>query len=156
MGISIHALLAESDDQTADHRQVAGYFNPRSPCGERPGHDHPPLPVPENFNPRSPCGERREFKVLNLKRLKFQSTLSLRRATSMYVIPAAYAAHFNPRSPCGERRPPHPGRARISLFQSTLSLRRATARRGGGVQGKVISIHALLAESDTWMLVSAS
>ena len=37
LDISIHALLAESD-RSADGclRQCAGYFYPRSPCGERP------------------------------------------------------------------------------------------------------------------------
>ena len=57
-------------------------FNPRSPCGERPGAGHQgagrgPISIhaprvgsdrseggitygPKDFNPRSPCGERRE------------------------------------------------------------------------------------------------
>ena len=60
-----------------------GYFNPRSPCGERPDHDqvdsivvkisiHAPHAgsdkgvnmstiTADDFNPRSPCGERRFF-----------------------------------------------------------------------------------------------
>ena len=56
--ISIHALLAESD---AAFRQVVSpklYFYPRSPCGERLGaNDH--IRIRKNFYPRSPCGERR-------------------------------------------------------------------------------------------------
>ena len=57
--ISIHAPLAGSDDR---HPGAAGggwlNFNPRSPCGERPGGSRHPS-WGQNFNPRSPCGERR-------------------------------------------------------------------------------------------------
>ena len=79
-----------------------GYFNPRSPCGERPGGAPGPV-VPSaisihaprvgsdldgrgpawqtgDFNPRSPCGERRH-------------------GGGCLGSPG----HFNPRSPCGER-----------------------------------------------------
>ena len=56
--ISIHALLAESDQLrpncTAGHQD----FYPRSPCGERRSN----IPLSTNVNhfyPRSPCGERR-------------------------------------------------------------------------------------------------
>ena len=36
--ISIHALLAESDDPDKDSLTDDVYFYPRSPCGERPKH----------------------------------------------------------------------------------------------------------------------
>ena len=57
MLISIHALLAESDQIENTLCQVVDNFYPRSPCGERP------LPRRlvsgiDNFYPRSPCGER--------------------------------------------------------------------------------------------------
>ena len=60
--------------------------------------------------------------------------------------------NFYPRSPCGERRKPKDLKSRRIVFLSTLSLRRATfgfcdlepIRNN-------ISIHALLAESDTIM-----
>ena len=78
------------------------YFNPRSPCGERPIAAsracwstvfQSTLPVwgatlsdliaqytRRNFNPRSPCGER------------------------LKTFPSgSRSKHFNPRSPCGER-----------------------------------------------------
>ena len=104
LDISIHALLAESDD--------TGFVLLASPRA--------------NFNPRSPCGERHLDEDDMFPVIKFQSTLSLRRATAWAVVLAAVAIEF----------------------QSTLSLRRATSpsrvyRLGGG-----ISIHALLAESD--------
>ena len=123
------------------------------------------------FYPRSPCGERRSLTVfLTLKRL-FLSTLSLRRAT--LIVKARFHAekHFYPRSPCGERRNTTVQHIAKFKFLSTLSLRRAThntdwhgchrpdfyprspcgERRKNGVYcdtDSVISIHALLAESD--------
>ena len=102
-GISIHALLAESDCKAGRTRRKMGHFYPRSPCGER-------------------LLDRDD----DMTQLEFLSTLSLRRATiSIQCI-----------TPSGQ-------------FLSTLSLRRATA--AGSLDGRVrdISIHALLAESDT-------
>ena len=103
-----------------------------------------------NFYPRSPCGERRNPTNHTNIPSKFLSTLSLRRATPRGTV----------------------SRNAETLFLSTLSLRRATRRRifflAGGRdfyprspcgerpnlqknqhQRKRISIHALLAESDT-------
>ena len=79
----------------------------------------------DNFYPRSPCGER-------------PYSQHVRR-------PSGY---FYPRSPCGER--PHRSRAAsmMALFLSTLSLRRATDCAGCALKKYLISIHALLAESD--------
>ena len=128
--------------------------------------------TPTNFYPRSPCGERphrsalcgclplisihallAESDVVDCggfgAKIKFLSTLSLRRATarirrrgadhpiSIHALlaesdcasaPAGRGcSYFYPRSPCGER----PGRS------------------GNGRADSQISIHALLAESDT-------
>ena len=78
--ISIHALLAESDNGTVVNnpkyleflstlslRRATSKilrdefptlnFYPRSPCGERQS-SPAPLPKHKNFYPRSPCGER--------------------------------------------------------------------------------------------------
>ena len=58
--------------------------------------------------------------------------------------------YFYPRSPCGERRQRWNNSPRSPLFLSTLSLRRATLSCDMA-QGRLqISIHALLAESDSW------
>ena len=82
----------------------------------------------------------------------FLSTLSLRRATSSKIISSSITTYFYPRSPCGERRPrPQPPKARV-LFLSTLSLRRATATDISARREASISIHALLAESDSLIL----
>ena len=78
------------------------------------------------FYPRSPCGERHLLSVVAWKNSGFLSTLSLRRATGLHYLIPYGTVHFYPRSPCGERRDV----------------------MGKGLAEKVISIHALLAESD--------
>ena len=146
--ISIHALLAESDQRY--HRQAAdrGYFYPRSPCGERlqlvGGVARCVIISIHALLAESDCMRR----CTVAGSCRFLSTLSLRRATrgrnppprtstiSIHALLAesdggpggknAVILHFYPRSPCGERRFP------IS----------AHCFDGG------ISIHALLAESD--------
>ena len=102
-----------------------GNFYPRSPCGERP-----PCPNARydkaNFYPRSPCGERPPVRVYLPHAGGFLSTLSLRRATLPARRISTMSSDFYPRSPCGERPP----------------------RGGYRYLDKLISIHALLAESD--------
>ena len=125
MGISIHALLAESDfvqNQIVFHHNLflstlslrratyilvntlrVLYFYPRSPCGERLKRRHKKHLI-SHFYPRSPCGERH-----------------------FTTLPVFYAfSNFYPRSPCGERLPFRPASHLSKLFLSTLSLRRAT------------------------------
>ena len=103
--ISIHALLAESDEHflilvkhiviflsTLSLRRatiiasmelpIIMYFYPRSPCGERPSKKYPPMCTIKHFYPRSPCGERRAPPYNLMIQHKFLSTLSLRRATA--------------------------------------------------------------------------
>ena len=101
----------------------------------------------------------------------FLSTLSLRRATPRPCTLGWFQYHFYPRSPCGERQPTtrrnnkhnmisiHALLAesdysiivnlgRTATFLSTLSLRRATRNSQNIERRHKISIHALLAESD--------
>ena len=118
--ISIHALLAESDEPVAWTRTHGGNFYPRSPCGER--HATTVIAgVSLNFYPRSPCGERPE-------------------QTKLLISIHALLAESDG-LPCMIS-------SNIFLFLSTLSLRRATSPNGGQYSVYSISIHALLAESD--------
>ena len=80
-----------------------------------------------HFYPRSPCGERLCGCWMVPGRLLFLSTLSLRRATASHSKDIDQPEHFYPRSPCGERR--------LHLSITIIELD--------------ISIHALLAESDS-------
>ena len=125
--ISIHALLAESDGMSFSDMYPYDNFYPRSPCGERL--------VVNKQRPRSYIF----LSTLSLRRAtfgknknaaesqKFLSTLSLRRATLPDLRLHSAATHFYPRSPCGERQR---AVAHVALCG-------------------YISIHALLAESDT-------
>ena len=61
-----------------------------------------------------------------------------------------HAKNFYPRSPCGERPQRTYQQGEKQAFLSTLSLRRATTWARGSRVTYVISIHALLAESD-WL-----
>ena len=78
---------------------------------------------------------------------EFQSTLSVRRATSLDNV-------FKPvdvfQSTLSVRRATVTtnGSPRLTLFQSTLSVRRATADDGKADHADHISIHALREESD--------
>ena len=168
VGISIHALLAESDHLCVCVIELIQNFYPRSPCGERQSSRCGWKQVIYYFYPRSPCGERRvtvlgiqhrvgisihallaESDWFSYVQFVFLSTLSLRRATPSTTATTCVAiANFYPRSPCGERRKLRKGKITMSIFLSTLSLRRATLRMGCRVSFSMISIHALLAESD--------
>ena len=101
--ISIHALLAESDDSLPALRLILCHFYPRSPCGERRPDRQ------KNINGRtflSTLSLRRattnQTNTKNLPR-RFLSTLSLRRATKAIKIRINLIDNFYPRSPCGER-----------------------------------------------------
>ena len=105
---------------------LRGDFYPRSPCGERHICHSGCPPVGSYFYPRSPCGERPDCEKIVIENpVDFypRSPCGERLAR---VPAAADRIYFYPRSPCGER-PPSPAPAE---------------------KGSLISIHALLAESD--------
>ena len=176
--ISIHALLAESDAIVLWIAKQGRDFYPRSPCGER----HLPgkiIKKEQNFYPRSPCGERRVhydnynlhcvisihallaesdcfFCVKLLLQLIFLSTLSLRRATAPNRRPCPHSRNFYPRSPCGERLPLKSESLTTYLISIHALLAESDSARPGTRQRGAISIHALLAESDVKFSVSGS
>ena len=151
------------------------YFYPRSPCGER-RNKHTIITGGKHFYPRSPCGERPAVTTSITLSLRFLSTLSLRRATqatfchhwdhhiSIHALLAESDAashgrrtgqrNFYPRSPCGERHQLKRRFRRANAFLSTLSLRRATPQWLPWLLQLLISIHALLAESDFALMIS--
>ena len=145
--ISIHALLAESDRATSFAVSVAENFYPRSPCGER--HQlceqaaiaafisiHALLAESDLL-----AGYRR------LVKQEFLSTLSLRRAT-VYLALIRYLINFYPRSPCGERRKSNKlAGLKLDFYPRSPCGERLTPARILS-RLSLISIHALLAESD--------
>ena len=147
-GISIHALLAESDHPPAPQRRWQPYFYPRSPCGERPVwrlYKYAKCSI----SIHALLAESDFASLAQSSRLRiFLSTLSLRRATGVFIAFLQRVSNFYPRSPCGERLekvfirfhffnfyPRSPCGERLNsardavssaIFLSTLSLRRAT------------------------------
>ena len=105
-------------------------------------------PISANFYPRSPCGERR-VTVLGIQHkvgISIHALLAESDALIRYLINTYH--NFYPRSPCGERPVCAVARSPASRFLSTLSLRRATPAKSESLTTYLISIHALLAESD--------
>ena len=168
--ISIHALLAESDEPTAGRNDK----------------DHIFLSTLSLRRATSRASRLRRLSpflsTLSLRRATlnahlyyhsrglFLSTLSLRRATLVTITDKKHGiisihallaesdrychriksalTYFYPRSPCGERHIMQNRWFMNTGFLSTLSLRRATLRVLDGSKSSIISIHALLAESD--------
>ena len=150
--ISIHALLAESDQQRVEQSRGNKNFYPRSPCGERLVGDvwacrwpdisihallaesdfktkHPTNPK-NHFYPRSPCGERPPIKAYSI--IVGNISIHALLAESDYLCSVQPSA--------------------VVVFLSTLSLRRATLNEQEAKSKLLISIHALLAESDSTAL----
>ena len=124
-------------------------FYPRSPCGERRIRDALPE-TPCYISIHALLAESDKYKniIIIIDEL-FLSTLSLRRATSSAQFVGAESGYFYPRSPCGERQSIKVTAISVREFLSTLSLRRATTDMSKRLIELCISIHALLAESDT-------
>ena len=78
--VSIHALLAECDTISPGCKNSFTCFNPRTPCGVR----------------LITCGHP-------YRKSRFQSTHSLRSATSQRWGRFSHQLRFNPRTPCGVR-----------------------------------------------------
>ena len=125
-GISIHALLAESDPLTALPCSLAFLFLSTLSLRRATSRAKFAKHLQTDFYPRSPCGERPFHLGPALLFAVFLSTLSLRRATSYFrphrecasisihallaesdgwpYSSAAPHPDFYPRSPCGERQ----------------------------------------------------
>ena len=102
------------------------------------------------FYPRSPCGERPFYNATSNPANKlFLSTLSLRRATVSVHVCAQPSPHFYPRSPCGERRfGPRDRQGLVPDFYPRSPCGERPNLLGSKARQAMISIHALLAESD--------
>ena len=149
-GISIHALLAESDPVS---RQTQTRKQPfLSTLSLRRATDV--IAVMTDAQSISIHALLAESDVnsfsITRRSVVFLSTLSLRRATVDTSKDIIKTTNFYPRSPCGER---HGGAlssySAKTIFLSTLSLRRATGKGSRRCVLSGISIHALLAESDS-------
>ena len=124
--ISIHALLAESDSLTAlmntSHFAFLSMLSLRRATAAAVGRNCPGwISIHALLAESDRCGFRH-----NCARLPFLSMLSLRRATTCFPLQWGILQNFYPCSPCGERL------HNADIFFCNFA----------------ISIHALLAESD--------
>ena len=106
-----------------------------------------------DFYPRSPCGERLRARAAEGGTPEFSIHALLAESDRANNFCLFQLILFYPRSPCGERLDDLCIKGACCHFLSTLSLRRAT---GGGLRHAVqigFSIHALLAESDSSIVI---
>ena len=152
-------------------RGLPRHFYPRSPCGERPpgaGRPHADQYISihallaesdcyaifcgltdTNFYPRSPCGERLEWNRHGANREEISIHALLAESDAAARITAQQVVNFYPRSPCGERPSQFLGGLLANLHfypRSPCGERREAFMALWNEY--VISIHALLAESD--------
>ena len=126
MTISIHALLAESDQLYDTYAKVLRVFLSTLSL-RRATNINSSVNTADKISIHALLAESdAETAHERANRLAFLSTLSLRRATSPPSITPTASRNFYPRSPCGER-------PTGLIFRAKL---------------RPISIHALLAESD--------
>ena len=123
--ISIHALLAESDEQAQSLKISAHRISIHALLAESDSAASITPAASRNFYPRSPCGERLDERCKFNRDNRFLSTLSLRRATQT-------------KQTC---------RAETSISIHAL-LAESDINTYHRIFGGGISIHALLAESD--------
>ena len=100
-----------------------------------------------NFYPRSPCGERRQSNHSSLPMRDFypRSPCGERRKKNGS---RPHGSNFYPRSPCGERPTNQLGRIARILISIHALLAESDHYKGQYLGKLEISIHALLAESD--------
>ena len=129
VGISIHALLAESDLALIRYL-INTYHNfyPRSPCGERLKFVN--LRVLDGSISIHALLAESDLRVLDGSKSSIEISIHalLAESDSASDITCAFGRDFYPRSPCGERRDHANYHPLESGFLSTLSLRRATRK----------------------------
>ena len=154
--ISIHALLAESDRSTLQMRRSLILFLSTLSLRRATASLRLLRPTTVHFYPRSPCGERRDQVVFLASRKVFLSTLSLRRATGNCRKVAELIQNFYPRSPCGERLFSSFNLASLVYFYPRSPCGERHGLRHRCASFCIISIHALLAESDHAVILTHS
>ena len=117
-------------------------FNPRTPCGVRPGGftDGVSIAGISIHAPHAGCDTSKHFVGIHAK--QFQSTHPMRGATRKSGLRRCDHLHFNPRTPCGVRRKAIRIMQGSSQFQSTHPMRGATDAASSLSSMQRISIHA--------------
>ena len=146
--ISIHALLAESDNSSVNTADQEARFLSTLSLRRATTQGVFNLFANPDFYPRSPCGERQLYINRTAEAIIFLSTLSLRRATVNGGAPSSSSGNFYPRSPCGERQPAPRRHDQYNMISIHALLAESDTDAINGCNSDIISIHALLAESD--------
>ena len=131
-GISIHALLAESDAGALQNSQAKLQFLSTLSLRRATSGTSKNLICTLYFYPRSPCGERRSNGGNHYSYIRISIHALLAESDKHSPNSKNRKRNFYPRSPCGER----PGRCRCWVLSD------------------IISIHALLAESDACAIIA--
>ena len=145
--ISIHALLAESDTLTDDVSTGGKIFLStlslrRATAQSSSYSEYLAISI------HALLAESDHYDNYNLHCVEISIHALLAESDSWPRVTILLSLYFYPRSPCGERLFEYIQAGTGILFLSTLSLRRATTWHRGSRITYVISIHALLAESD--------
>ena len=146
--ISIHAPRGGSDDIPATSYPVYFRISIHAPRGGSDLLRRFRADIAPYFNPRSPWGERLNHKRNQITSVEFQSTLPVGGATWRLCPGILPAKDFNPRSPWGERRSSSVYREPFRAFQSTLPVGGATQSDCYRRKLQTISIHAPRGGSD--------
>ena len=151
--ISIHAPRVGSDGPSAEERCAGRDFNPRSPCGERPGRKTS-WRTSTVFQSTLPVwGATGTPRISSPVPGRFQSTLPVWGATLHLIMVLLLFVYFNPRSPCGERPRPCWTSGSWTIFQSTLPVWGATCSWQCYRNSTTISIHAPRVGSDAYQVL---
>ena len=125
--ISIHAPRVGCDMPLAQRRSKRSYFNPRTPCGVRPGRGVARHGGTADFNPRTPCGVRlfdcppgfTAASTISIHAPRVgcdngfagpihDGGISIHAPRVGCDVSSSWSlltsAHFNPRTPCGVRQ----------------------------------------------------
>ena len=148
-GISIHALLAESDFYPLKTLIILS-ISIHALLAESDVLREPTTDTSNKFLSTLSLRRATGKHVQQPTQQEFLSTLSLRRATGRHRANDRSPVHFYPRSPCGERQI---GQKRLRQKLADFYPRSPCGERRKITitvdEGTLISIHALLAESDS-------
>ena len=146
--VSIHAPRAGRDRISTAAARRRRSFNPRAPCGARPGNANIVGALREFQSTRPVRGATQAYSRCLIDRIKFQSTRPVRGATCRDRGVALFS-NVSIHAPRAGRDPERAKtRLRIYSFQSTRPVRGATEREEYIEGLQFVSIHAPRAGRD--------
>ena len=147
LGISIHALLAESDSMMQSMGAILILFLSTLSLRRATSAPRSTPAASRNFYPRSPCGERlEEVSGDTWARDFYPRSPCGERLIRQHSKPDS--GNFYPRSPCGERHDATLHCLRVMRISIHALLAESDKKHINCRSDHIISIHALLAESD--------